>query len=131
VTAVGRRGRRDEHLSELTAIADDVVRREHRDDGLRVERRERRHGQADRSRIPARVRLDDKMVDRKVWQLLVDQRAVLGRGDDEDALARDELRNAVDSVLKKAPIAEQVKELLRSVAPREWPETRTGATGED
>jgi hypothetical protein len=67
------------------------------------------------------------VVNGKVGQLLVDERAVLGRSHDEDALARHELRDAIHRVLEKAAVAEQIEELLRPVATREWPQARPGA----
>src|SRR5258705_915785 len=54
---------------------------------------------------------------------------MLGRRHDEDALARHKLRDPVHRVLQKAPIPEEVQELLRSVATRKWPEACSGATG--
>ncbi len=64
VTAVGRRGRGDEHLPELPAVADHVIGRKHRDDRVRVEGAERRHREPDRGGVAARVRLDDEVVER-------------------------------------------------------------------
>jgi hypothetical protein len=116
MTGLGRGGRRDQDLAELPAIGNDMVRRENGDDGVGVEGRKRAHRESDGGSVASRVRLDDEVVRRKVGQLVMNESAVLGRRDDEDALARHELRNAVDRVLEKAALAEQLEELFWSVA---------------
>ena len=127
---LGRGRRRDEHLAELVTPLDDVVRRQDRDDGLRVERGERRHGQADRGGVATRVRLDHEVVGPQLGKLLVDQPAVLRRRDDEDALVRDELAHPIHRVLQQAALAEEAEELLGSRLARERPESGSGAAGE-
>jgi len=48
--------------------------------------------------------------------LLVDERAMLGRRDREDALERDELDDEIDRVLEQRALTGERKELLRLVA---------------
>ena len=90
-----------------------MVGREHRDDRLGIERVERGHREGDRGGIPARVRLDDDVVRAQLGQLLVDERAVLGRCHRERALGRDDLRDPIDGVLQERALPDEVEELLR------------------
>jgi len=71
------------------------------------------------------------VIGRQLRELLVDQRAVLGRRDEERALARDQLLDAVDRVLKQRSIADQREELLRRGAARERPQARARPTRQD
>src|SRR5712691_11487155 len=124
-------GRRDQDLPELGALLDDVVRGQHRHDGLRVEGGERGHREADGGRVAAGIGLDDEMIAPELGKLLMDEGPVLGRRDDEDALVRDGLRDSIDRVLEERPVTKEVEELLGTLASRERPESRSGAAGED
>ena len=128
---LGRGGRGDQHLAELPAPLDDVVRGQDRDDGLRIERVQRGHRESDRRGVAARVRLDDHVVRAQLGQLLVDEEAVLRWRDGEDALERDDLDDTIDGVLEKRALTGERKELLRLVAPRERPEPRARTARED
>ena len=126
----GGRGR-DEHAPESALLLDDVVGRQHRDDRVRIEGVERRHREPDRGGVPARVRLDHQVVGPQLGELLVDERPVLGRRDDEDALVRDELAHPAHGVLEEGPVTDEVEELLRLAPPRPRPEPRARAARQD
>ena len=104
-----------------------MVGREDGDDRVRVERGERGHREPDRRGVAARIGLDHDVVGPQLRQLLVDQRAVLGRRDHKDPLVRDDLGDAVDRVLKKGALAHQIEELLWPVPAGPRPEPRSCA----
>ena len=124
-------GRRDQDLPELRALVHDVIGGQHRHDGLRVERRERRHREADGGRVAAGIGLDHQVIAPELGELLVDKCPVLRRRDDEDPLGRYGLRDPIDGVLKERAATLEVEELLGTFAPRERPEARSGAAGKN
>jgi len=58
----------------------------------------------------------------------VNERPVGRWGDDEDALDRNDLAHAVDGVLEKRSVRDEVEELLGAVPPRPWPEPGSRST---
>jgi hypothetical protein len=128
---LGRVARLPHRAGEAVHRADDVVGGEHGHRGRLVPRRQQLGRQGDGVGCVAAARLADDVLGRQIRQGRVDQRCVVGVGDDPDLLGGEQVAEPFHGHLEQALAAQKGQELLGAVFPAERPEPLARASGHD
>ena len=112
-------------------VGDELIGGEHDHEGVGIPRGDESDTEGDGGRGVALGGLRENVLGRQHAGDLADRGFLLGIGQDQDVLPRDQAVEPADGLLQQGLLAEELEKLLGPGIPAEGPEAGAGAAGED